>query len=204
VKTAPKPARPQLPAPALKSPAADLTRALQKGFVFAWERAEKAISYHLQISRDAAFTESELDSRVTINAYGYTPKQLGNYSWRVSAIGTDGKEGAWSEVRRFRVLPSTSEDHALLPPLPKTPANEAIVPGGKDVVLIWRQTSEVPTYHLQIARDADFKQLTLEQDSSANIQSLKKPAPGKYHWRVRGTDGTRTSDWSYVYTFTVQ
>lgn len=73
----------------------------------------------------------------------------------------------------------------------------------------WRAIPSVVEYELQLSRSPDFAspqsvRITSSQDSPWYMPPDEKlPAPGKWHWRLRGIKGEILGDWSPVRSFTV-
>ncbi len=70
--------------------------------LFRWSPVASAVSYHLVIARDDQFfdvvDEREVGREASVRIPSMEP---GTYFWRVSAFGSDGFEGSFSESRYF-------------------------------------------------------------------------------------------------------
>src|SRR5262249_53975979 len=142
-----------------------------------WHPSAGASSYRVQVASSGDFTETAFyrtgiaDTTVDISL----PDQ-GQYVWRVA--GEDGSgPSAYSNPRSF----STS---ALVPALVR-PAN-----GSSDqlisVILKWRHVTGVDAYHLQVANDALFSSIVLDEPALADTAHLLSELNflTTYYWRV--------------------
>ncbi len=84
-----------------------------------WQPTEGAKSYALQVSRRQLFVDNVIDvagrtkTHATLGVRG-----AGSFVWRVAAIGAEGAQGPWTQVRSFRVaaLPTEGEATDKEPP----------------------------------------------------------------------------------------
>lgn len=94
-----------LPAPPanLDSPQPqEVIRGVEFDQLFRWSSVQNASAYHLVIAKDDAFFDVVDERRVGPEASIRIPSlEPGTYFWRVSTIGADGFEGAYSEGRYF-------------------------------------------------------------------------------------------------------
>jgi photosystem II stability/assembly factor-like uncharacterized protein len=112
---------------------------------FAWNAADRAARYHLQVSSFSDFSSSTFNN----SAITSTSKEVGGlqfsgvYFWRVKAENTGGKSD-WSATRVFFV----GND-----PLPIQLASfTGTVANGNDVILEWMTISEVNNYGFFVQR----------------------------------------------------
>lgn len=92
--------------PRLIDPVSDheIDLATQKQLCLAWEEVPAASHYALNVSASRSFASNIIEdsgrrkpsARIGIRGEGV-------FYWRVAAVGRDGAQGAWSEVRSFRV-----------------------------------------------------------------------------------------------------
>jgi hypothetical protein len=150
----------------------------------AWARNPQAARYRLQIASEPGFAQPVLtrDDLTATELAAALP--LGMWHWRVGSITADGDIGPWGDVRRFeRVHP---------PPPPPAPTAEVPRKTDTGIVVGW-SASTLPgaSYQVQIARDAAFTDLLVDERVTRTEQLLPAPAPGTYHVRVRtiGADG---------------
>jgi hypothetical protein len=195
---------PEVPAiPTLVSPPDGVTDYTDMP-TFIWNTAERAASYHIQLS---FFEEAWEDSMLSIDQAGLvdtvlpSPLELAGgsaYYWRVRAMNPGGTS-EWSDTSGFTTLLE-----APIAPLLYSPEN-----GTTDIfpvlILAWWQTTNNPAdyYRVQVATDSMFRKIYLDQDSITGDFSPTVFTGGlKYYWRVRGTNVVGTGPWSEAWWFT--
>ena len=95
----------------------------------------------------------------------------------MKSVAVDGYEGDWSPVVRFVVIPPPS------PPLEKPETGE------KTIHLKWRPIEGIRDFHLQMARDREFKEVLIDgRVDQASILIPKPEIPGFYYIRTSSTD----------------
>jgi hypothetical protein len=97
-----------------------------------------------------------------------------------------------------------------LAPVPVLPAAEHIFlfesakPETKKIEFTWTEPTVSQSYVLQVAKDADFKEVVLTQNTPGKKFDVSTLADGQYYWRVQGNHLMRSnSPWSEVRHFTV-
>lgn len=104
----------------------------------------------------------------------------GDYTLRVRSIDANGQEGAAADADvRLQARPE--------PPFIQAPAPGAVRYDGA-MAFAWTRNTAAPRVRLQIARDAEFKDLSLSSppiDAAAFEASLPD---GAYHWRVASVE----------------
>jgi hypothetical protein len=163
---------------------------------FNWLKVSDAVSYHLQVGQgdDFSVLKQELPAYQG-ESYKSINLDYGSYSFRVSSIAQDGYEGGWSLKIPFRLIPPPPA-----PPLDKPTVNE------NEIFLKWRNVGEGYTYHFQLAKDKDFKELILDKILDKAEISLEKPKdPGVYHVRTSSIDKkAREGDFSPSQSFEIK
>ena len=155
------------------------------------------LTLRVQVANDAAFDHIQLDLRVDAGD-DVRIAQLADGAWhlRARAISPEGLEGL-DAVRDFQLL-ARPESPFLIEP----PAN-AKRPVGS-VALRWTRNPEAVGYIVEVARDAQFTQLSMRDDKVRGEQSQFQPtdtafgaADGLYWWHVQSVnaDGRRGA-WS--------
>ncbi len=85
-----------------------------------------------------------------------------------------------------------------LPPILRSPDDLAIVNETQPIVLEWAPAGFGRSYHVQVATDADFTALVLDEsemtESRRTLDALQTDAT--HYWRVRTTNAGGTGDWS--------
>ena len=162
-------------------------------------RVPGGLPLRVQVANDAAFDHIQLDLHVGAGDDVRIP-QLADGPWhlRVRAISPEGLEGL-DAVRDFQ-LRARPESPFLV-----EPAANAKLPVG-DVALRWTRNPDAASYVVEVARDAQFKQLALRDDRVHGEQLVFHPtdsdfgaADGVYWWRALSVnaDGRRGA-WSDV------
>ena len=146
---------------------------------FAWSRHPQAVRYKLQLSEMPDFSTLLIDRDDITAAEFSVTLPPGTYHWRAASVREGGDTGPFGDGAVFTRLP---------PPPPPPPAPPPQPPQTTDagVVLRWAAV-QLPgiRYQVQVARDAAFTQLVLDETTEASERLLPKPAPGQYHVRVR-------------------
>ena len=136
---------------------------------------EAASEYRAQISKDAQAQNVLAESVTKDLKFQFSDIDDGDYFIRVTAIDNNRLEGIPS-VTPFKVKAKPE------PPFPLQPKHKVRT---QTVEFKWAQSSEAKTYHLQVASDAQFKQIVLDQSNiNAPEWSTDKIGVGQYFWRV--------------------
>lgn len=175
--------------PVMLAPAPD--RPVAGAAILRWTATEGAASTHLQIARDAEFTQIIVDQpRVSASRFALdVPLSPGDYYWRLASRRADDYRGPFSDSSRFHQLaPSTIAPPEL---------------DDDNLRLSWSGPGDL-RYGLQLADDADFSHPTLETDVEGNRYTLSAPAAGTHFVRTRPLlpDGS-TGQWSATQGFEV-
>lgn len=111
----------------------------------------------------------------------------GDYTLKLRGIDNLGLEGAAAQQAfALRARPE--------PPFIQSPAADAVVYADR-LAFAWSLNAAAPRVRLQIARDADFRELVLQPPPiDGATQTLALPY-GRYHWRVASVDGARSGPW---------
>jgi predicted phage tail protein len=173
----------------------------------AWLEAERAETYTIQLSKDAAFLDGIVESVITSTVW--SPEVPLNYStqyyWRVRASNTAGV-GDWSATRLFTVENDPN-------PPPAIPGIVTLLsPTNGDVgvtvmpVLSWNASPGAVSYQIELSVSSGFGESTL----SFSTTELEKHVTSTlafetiYYWRVRAINETGEGSWSSVRIFTTQ
>jgi hypothetical protein len=142
-----------------------------------WHAQPGAARYRVQVASDSRFTMLLLDRRDLESTSLSVGQSLepGVYHWRVSSATESDGEGSFSEARTLRVPPSIPE---LAPP-------EVV---SDRLVFRWRGRPSDHQYHLQVAKDAEFKHLLLDRRVSGAELSVPRPGAGRYFARLCAED----------------
>lgn len=153
----------------------------------AWARNPQAARYKVQVAPQADFAAPALERDDLAGTELRLPLPLGTHNWRVAAIRPDGDTGPWSDAQTFERVAQPPP-----PPPPSAPSSQTSQLAGDGVVVNWAATP-LPgaSYQVQIARDAAFTQIVLDERTARTEALLAKPDAGTYFVRVRtvGADG---------------
>ncbi len=190
----------ELLAPTMVAPVNDATDVLTTP-TFDWEAIVGVSGYSLQVANDVTFTDIVFEENdITTDEFTPSTKLLlfgSTYFWRVNA--SDGvNTSVWSTAWTF-----TTED--LLPPTMNTPSDMA------DFVIIrptldWSDVTGATGYTVQVATDAAFTNIVLDEELTGSEYTFTAPLDLKteYFWRINAKDGTASSVWSETRSFTTE
>ncbi len=191
--SAPKP-------PDLVSPA-DGADSLSRNVTVEWDTVSNADQYGLQVATDSSFDSRVIDT-LSLQNNEFTASDLNYgqvYFWKVHASNSNDTSD-WSGHRNFRT--KNNPDNSNGPTLSSPPDGADNQP--TTLTLSWESYSSASSYHLQIARNADFSDIVRENSSisstSYEISNLSNDT--RYYWRVRANELLGTSDWSNTWEFT--
>lgn len=72
------------------------------------------------------------------------------------------------------------------------------------VTLSWEAVNAAQSYQVTLAEDAAFTQGVIDTSSTTNSIELSFSQGKKYYWKVKASNNITVSDWSEVWTFTVE
>ncbi|WP_457421804.1 FecR domain-containing protein [Roseateles sp. P5_E7] len=159
-----------------------------------------AVAWRAQLFPKGDFDRLMLDARVTEPVVAWAEaRELadGDYTLRLRAIDARGQEGAAADADiNLKARPE--------PPFIQSPAAGAVSYNGA-MALAWTRNTAAPDVRLQVARDAEFKDLALQPPpiDAANFEA--KLPDGAYHWRIASVEaGGRAGPFSDAQTFEIQ
>jgi hypothetical protein len=184
------------PLPPLIQTKGDEAEFIKKTAQFTWLKVKDSVMYHVQVAQDNGFTvikEEKPDYKG--ESYETGALDYGTYYFRISSIAADGYEAGCSETLPFRLIPPPPA-----PPLEKPRVSE------KEIFLKWRNLGEGITYHFQMAKDAEFKEMLVDKKLDKPEVTLQKPRePGVYHVRTSSIDRkNREGEFSASQSFEVE
>ncbi len=183
------------PLPPMIQSQGDEAEYIGKSAPFTWLKVEDAVKYHLQVANDAGFT-SVVEEKPDYTAITYKTPTLdyGAYYFRISSVAADGYQAGW------RTFP-----FRLVPP-PATPSLEKPKMSRKEILLTWRDLGEGITYHFQMAKDPEFKEIIVDRKLDKPVITLQKPKDkGVYYVRTSSIDRkNREGEFSPSQTFQVR
>ncbi len=187
--------------PTLVAPPNDTT--LQpENITFAWNVVPNADHYHIQVSTTPSFDSLIInDSSLTIATKqidSLSPNQI--YYWRVSAKDS-ATNGQWSNARIVKT--SSKPASTLAAPNPVSPANGA-VNQPTTLTLLWSSVSGASSYSLEVATDAAFNNIVVNQSGLSNTyyQVTNLSNGITYYWRAGASSLILFSGWSSTWNFT--
>lgn len=161
-----------------------------------WPAVVGAAGYRVQLAPDADFRSFLVDAELGVPLVDVPAPTDGNYWLRVRSVDRLGLEGQDAvKMLTQRRLPAT--------PVLASPGPGASL-FGDGAAFAWTGIEPGVRYRLQIARDPDFTDLLVDrvagEAADAGVDSVP---PGKYLWRVSGSDERGESgEWSPAQGYT--
>ena len=160
-----------------------------------WSKPEGAVRYHVQVSSDASFADLVMDEpaldgeRHTMAA----EPPPGTYYWRAASIDGSGEKGPFGDPGSFRVLAV---------PAAVTASSEV---EDDRVTVSWGKAANAAGYEFQLARDAEFTDLLVDETINDTRYTLTELEPDEYYYRARGvSDEGVKGPYSPVNQFEIQ
>jgi hypothetical protein len=163
-----------------------------------WHKLIHAADYHVQVSTKVNFSTTVIDhANVTDTTLTATNLQHNTlYYWRVRGQNVAGA-GTYSDIYSFTTV--------IAPPAAPTlaaPANNA-VSVSINPELKWNGVSGAASYHVQVANDANFTSLVVDQSAVIStwyiVNSLGNGTT--FYWRVSasnaGGEGAFSATWQF-------
>lgn len=155
---------------------------------FAWRPVAEAASYDLEIAGGNDFASPDIRLHVAETSTA-TALKPGRYFWRIRAVEADGQAGDWSQPAPL-IMP------------PEAPDRVRVVWTESVTKIRWQGSA--PAFKVEVARDAEFKDVIVSRREVANQVRLDTPAPGQYWTRVSALGAAEGQDGqSLPTTFTV-
>lgn len=172
-------ARPEPPAPAAPRASAQVGVG---GVEFRWAENVEALHYHLQVARDAAFTELVVDEpQVRGASTRLTLDQPGSYFWRMASVrapqGNQRTRGPWTDAQPLTVRAA--------PPAPTSGSSA----DGTQLALRWSGRPE-DRQQVELSSDPQFGAgTTVRAELTEPMWTLPRPEqPGTYYFRYRSVE----------------
>lgn len=175
--------RPQA-APLLSAPAlpAELAVVERLPLRLRWAPHPGAHAYRAQLFAEGDFSRLLLDHRGSEPELSWEDLPPdGRYRLRLRAIDALGLEGQASD--RLLQIQARPE-----PPFSQVPVADARL-YGEQIEFRWTRNSAAQAYRLQVARDAEFRDLQLDQVGITDISHSARLPHGRYHWRLASLQG---------------
>ncbi len=167
-------------APRALAPASE-ARLYTNGITLQWSTLAEAVRYHVQVARDAQFSDL-VDDRQVEAGDGARLRDLvpGAYFWRVAGVNAAAESGDWSPSSRFVRRPAT-------------PVITAAQHDTKSLRLTW-PTLAGERYRLQVSRDAAFTRLVSDTTLDGGAFGITHPASGTWFARLQVIDAQGVAD----------
>lgn len=164
--------------------------------VLRWKDVPGAKGYELQIAKDPAFVEVVLQTRVPTPAYRWEQLPSVTHWWRVRSFDAESRPSEWSQPRTVALESAV--------PVPKSPADEALLPCAQSVELVFEASPLVKEFVVDVSLSKDFTPARQLTSKTAQV-SLGALPPGVWHWRAKAIDmRDRTGEYSQVRRFTIR
>ncbi|MDR2471530.1 MAG: hypothetical protein LBD09_05415 [Treponema sp.] len=198
-----------LAAPSLIAPGADglVNIAGDRDILFSWRRESEALSYTIRIASGSDLQNPVIQSTVRDNYYRYPRGGIpasqgtgartlrpGRYYWAVYQSDGEG-DSPPSELHSFTALEGEAYQRAVFPPDNYTIA-ETLLP---DIRFTWKSNLPFET-RFQIAPDAEFSRLLLDERVSGESARGRPLPPGTYYWRLSALPGSGGADTDAIQT----
>lgn len=146
---------------------------------FTWEPTGDEDGIFFELAKDRTFA-NEI-KRVRIKGESITEKvPAGEYYWRIASEDKSSGKTDYSESRKISVL----GDRPVLLLSPNDAAKFSFVSSPPMIRFRWSKNELASGYVLEIARDANFKDIILNSPTMLTEQSLDTLREGTYFWRV--------------------
>lgn len=161
------------------------------GVQLVWAGQPGITRYHLQVARNADFTDLLLDrSDLAATRFSAEPAlPPGTYHWRLASLRPDGSRGPFGDPGAFTVL----EPSAMAPPQV----------GSTGLRLQWSGPAGF-RHQVQLSGDPEFGRTLIDQVVDGASLDVPSTDPGTYHVRTRLVlpDGSQ-GPWSAVQRFEI-
>ncbi|MCK4371965.1 MAG: hypothetical protein KAW61_02410, partial [candidate division Zixibacteria bacterium] len=170
-------------------------------FTLDWEDVADFNAYRVAVDNNSDFTSHEIYEELLVSEYivssGLAPGET--YYWR-AMVHDDCGTSVWSSKRSF-VMECPIPD----PPILELPADGAM-DVSQPVTWDWSDVSGATKYHIQVDNDnSDFNSLVVDNSNriASDFTWDGLADATDYWWRVRSGNDCGWSDWSLVWTFSV-
>ncbi len=142
---------------------------------FAWTEPERARAYRLQLSLDKDFISPFVDLEIErlTRFLPSEPLNPGTYFWRLATRDSQLELGPFGDPQSFTYQPPPPSPAAIPPSVTEDALN-----------FRWSAAEGGKRYHLQIAADAQFNDILIDELQSEPAYTLHRPTPGTYYLRV--------------------
>ncbi|MBL7473511.1 fibronectin type III domain-containing protein [Robertkochia sediminum] len=178
-----------------------------KTVLFTWNAAKdpegQKISYNLQLSTNADFTEIIFSDVLHTPGHEITVPDSGFYFWRVRARDDSKKTSAFSERQNFCIASSEITNYPPFPPERRFPELDEVV-NPDQVDLGWSAFDLDDTslsYNVYVGTEYGSQNL-VAQDITEDAITLKLEEADVYYWKVEAIDPSGNRTESPIWWFT--
>lgn len=156
---------------------------------FSWKNINEAVSYNIIISKNSNLSapiikENIVGNHFELNKQNYS-LQDGIYFWAVNQTDSEGNVSNNSEVRTFIAAKGELFQRTIFPP-----NNYKITEGRlEDINFTWKTNVPFET-RFQVAKDSNFKNIIIDENTQASSTNLKSLSLGDYYWRIKADTNT--------------
>lgn len=181
----------------LPAPAADklATKLEALPATFAMPPQDGAVAWLGKVSTESSFNSIAAENISQGTQLSFNDLADGQYFLKVRAKDDKGLEG-YDAMHTFEL------NARPFAPKSSMPATAAIVREANPE-LAWASVEQVNAYLLELARDADFKQMLDSRKVTNTIYKIEKNLePGQYYWRLASIDGADQGPYAVANSFT--
>jgi len=162
-----------------------------------WALYEGAAQYKVQVADTSSFTNLLFETTTSGGQFDLTDLDVGSYYWRIQAIDSEERTGAWSESTAFLIqAPQTPEL--------QMPSFGSVIRDTTTPTLSWSAVEGAASYQVQIAPNIDFSSSIIDEMPDSENFTTSALSAGNYFWRVKSIDGVgHESDFSSTNAFVV-
>jgi hypothetical protein len=150
---------------------------------FSWKGDTEAVSYTLRISPNRDLSKPVLERKLkdTFFAYKRNAAQIreGQYYWGVFLSDAEGVDSPVSVPRSFTALKGEITQRTIFPPDNYTIEDSKL----PDIRFTWKTNLPYQT-RIQIAGDADFTRMVLNEPAQGDSFQGRMIPAGSYYWRI--------------------
>lgn len=170
---------------------------------FSWSPVPNASKYHFQLSDSSEFynliSDDSMLTDTSVQVFNLKPNKT--FDWRVKAENSNSSS-SWSNSRQVKTASNPPPSTLAAPSLASPPDGSVNIP--VSLILKWNTVQGAASYSLQVALDANFNNLVVNQsglqDTSYQVNNLLNGT--KYYWRVGSSSLILFGGWSVVWEFT--
>jgi hypothetical protein len=164
-----------------------------------------AITYQVQIAKDAAFTQMAQSVTETATVRTLSLEKGIAYYWRVKATDSKNLSSNYSSVNQFYTEGEGISNHLPFAPTLTAPTLNSVVTG-TTVTLEWTasdvDSSDTLSYDVYFGNDQENLAVLTQDQTATNVTSPTLTASTTYYWYVVVKDGQGGQTIGQVWNFT--